>query len=523
MSRKLWGIGLAFGVAILALVSVRAEEEQTGTPPSIVAGQEEQYGTARLASADGAIPAVPYRVNVSDWFESDAEMTYKYVVDFWGQSIHLNSETGELVYEPTVNNLWKEIRCYIYAVNQFGCSEEVKLTMQTEKLPDFCSVGLVELFPSDSDKTMIVGNIQQLSCQYGETIELPEYKDTKYYRFMGWWSTAENPKDEKLYTSDTPITHNVGLRPRWEQIEYQIRFWNYDKSIYQEMTKLPDEKIELPPEPERKGYRFLGWFTKPGGQGKPLADDTVVTEDTDYYAYWKKDSIGCGGGAGGLGGWGTNQPDSTEQPEKQPKKRKSSGGKRDYVSWGVKLQEQEQNNTDTDKLEVPTEDPPISAKKESIMNGYSDGTFRPEQALSGEDAEKVLKRIAAEESLLTDSEIPFENISANLTVTRGVFCVALAKALNILPDESETAAFGDLHNNTNKEYICALADMGIIRGYEDDTFRPEQFITRAETAAMINRALKRTDSQSAIASKFSDVFSTDWYYADVMNVCAYMD
>ena len=520
MRRKLWGLCLAFVVAILTLVSVRAEEEteQAGVPPTIAAGQEEQHGTARLASADGAIPAVPYRVNVSDWFESDTEMTYKCVVDFWGQSIHLDSETGELVYEPTVNNLWKEIKCDVYAVNQFGSSEEVKLTIQTEKLPDFCSVGLVELFPSDSDKTMIVGNIQQLSCRYGETIELPEYKDTKYYRFMGWWSTAENPKDEKLYTSNTPITHNVGLRPRWELIEYQIRFLNYDENVYQEDTKIPDEKIELPPEPERKGYRFMGWYTKPGGRGEPLTEETIATQDTDYYAYWKKESIGGGGGAGG---WGTNKPDSTEQPEEQPKKKRPSGGKSNYVSWGAKAAER--SNTDTDKLEVPTEEPPISAKKELIMNGYSDGTFRPEQALSGADAEKVLNQIAAEEVPLTDREIPFENISANLTVTRGVFCVALAKALNILPDESETVAFRDLHNETNKEYIYALVDMGIIRGYEDETFRPEQLVTRAETAAMINRALKRTDLQLAEASKFSDVFPTDWYYADVMNVCAYME
>ena len=39
-------------------------------------------------------------------------------------------------------------------------------------------------------------------------------------------------------------------------------------------------------------------------------------------------------------------------------------------------------------------------------------------------------------------------------------------------------------------YLDILADMGVLNGYGDDTFRPKNFITREEAAAMIDKYLK---------------------------------
>ena len=39
-------------------------------------------------------------------------------------------------------------------------------------------------------------------------------------------------------------------------------------------------------------------------------------------------------------------------------------------------------------------------------------------------------------------------------------------------------------------YIDVLADMEVLSGYGDDTFRPKNFITREEAAAMIDKYLK---------------------------------
>ncbi len=41
------------------------------------------------------------------------------------------------------------------------------------------------------------------------------------------------------------------------------------------------------PVPERDGYMFRGWYTKPVG-GIKVTESTLITESVTYYAHWKK-------------------------------------------------------------------------------------------------------------------------------------------------------------------------------------------------------------------------------------------
>ena len=60
------------------------------------------------------------------------------------------------------------------------------------------------------------------------------------------------------------------------------------------------------------------------------------------------------------------------------------------------------------------------------------------------------------------------------------------------PDGDKTpASFADVTSHWAKDEISIAANHGWIKGYEDGSFKPDQKITRAETMTLVNRVLKR--------------------------------
>ena len=57
--------------------------------------------------------------------------------------------------------------------------------------------------------------------------------------------------------------------------------------------------------------------------------------------------------------------------------------------------------------------------------------------------------------------------------------------------------------------VSVLSDLGVVSGYNDGTYKPENVVTRAEMAALIVKALGLTPSASA-TTNFSDVPATHW-------------
>lgn len=72
--------------------------------------------------------------------------------------------------------------------------------------------------------------------------------------------------------------------------------------------------------------------------------------------------------------------------------------------------------------------------------------------------------------------------------------------------------FSDISGHWSEVYVKKCVEAGIINGYTDNTFRPDAKITRAETASLITKlfALKSADTDS-----FADVKSSDWFRACV--------
>lgn len=74
-------------------------------------------------------------------------------------------------------------------------------------------------------------------------------------------------------------------------------------------------------------------------------------------------------------------------------------------------------------------------------------------------------------------------------ITRAEFAEYIAKALGLGTDIKEAQVYPDVKLDTRGGYIGAASKAGIITGYPDGKFRPDQYITREEMALMMVRAL----------------------------------
>lgn len=72
-------------------------------------------------------------------------------------------------------------------------------------------------------------------------------------------------------------------------------------------------------------------------------------------------------------------------------------------------------------------------------------------------------------------------------INRGEMAASLALSLGFEPVEDYV--FDDLEKEPNRGYVYALYERGILNGYEDGTFRPQKFMSRAEFAHMFARVI----------------------------------
>ena len=121
--------------------------------------------------------------------------------------------------------------------------------------------------------------------------------------------------------------------------------------------------------------------------------------------------------------------------------------------------------------------------KLKIITGYPDGTFQPDAPVTRAEFAAIAAR--------------FDEKSARTT-----------------------ASFRDIYGHWAERYISCSAELGWIRGYTDNTFRPDQSITRAEAMALINRVLNRNPESKDDLLRSMNIFNDNldtakWYYLDV--------
>lgn len=120
-----------------------------------------------------------------------------------------------------------------------------------------------------------------------------------------------------------------------------------------------------------------------------------------------------------------------------------------------------------------------------ILDGYEDGSFRPNASITRAEFTKIAVSF-------------FKHVGG-----------ASANPFNDVPDSAWYA-----------EFIKAAAELGLIDGYEDGTFRPNAPITRAESCTIVNRTLGRAPDKDNLLPEHEMLTWPDnsrdaWYYAQI--------
>lgn len=90
----------------------------------------------------------------------------------------------------------------------------------------------------------------------------------------------------------------------------------------------------------------------------------------------------------------------------------------------------------------------------------------------------------------------------------GIVAGAVAPMVAPAPAFAQTSFYDVASNYWAKDFIQELSNRGIIKGFPDGSFRPNDPVTRAQFSAMLRGAFKQNKIRNAIG--FSDVSSTYW-------------
>lgn len=114
----------------------------------------------------------------------------------------------------------------------------------------------------------------------------------------------------------------------------------------------------------------------------------------------------------------------------------------------------------------------------NIIEGYPDGNFKPKNSITRAELATIASK--------------FDNLTY-----------------------AETNSFSDIDGHWAIKYINSAVIKGWVKGYPDGTFRPDEYITRAEFVTLVNNVLGRRIHKENILEGikvFPDLIDSMWYY-----------
>ena len=328
------------------------------------------------------------------------------------------------------------------------------------------------------------------------------------------------------------------------------------------------------------GCTFTGWNTEPDGSGAPYkaGDQITMTDNVVLYAQWTRNSSGDGGDTGytlrltkldagngtplsgakfelwrvgarsdtRLGVYETNRYGWTQAEVSQsgdyywvetvpPEGYRLNGGKHPT------------NTSKNSRITVYNAEAAVPAlftdNHYAYIVGGPDGTVRPNDSMTRAGVAtiffRLLKDSVRDANLLTSNtytDVPgghWANTAISTMtgldivrgydaaafgpgdpITRAQFAAICARFDTGKSNGSRT--FSDIKGHWAKAYIERAAELGWISGFQDGTFRPDAYITRAQAVTMINRMLNRVPEDPSDLlpgmNVWPDCRPGDWFY-----------
>lgn len=94
-----------------------------------------------------------------------------------------------------------------------------------------------------------------------------------------------------------------------------------------------------------------------------------------------------------------------------------------------------------------------------------------------------------------------------------IIWIGFLVALMMVKTSYAAPHYTDIEGHKDSKYILDYAEKGLVDGYPDGTFRPDNKITRAEAVALLSKF--GLYSLSLENKSFSDVQAADWYFKSV--------
>jgi len=399
--------------------------------------------------------------------------------------------------------------------------------------------------------------------------KMPEDPSRDGYIFTRWSEVRDCDGEESSFTKDVPIERDITVYAQWEpKPTFTVTFMmndGTDSEYWRVSGFFARETVgeKMPEDPSRDGYIFTRWseVRDYDGEESSFTKDVPIERDITVYAQWTPKPTftvtfmmndGTDAEYWRVSGFFAKESVGEKMPEDPSRdgyiftrwsevrdcdEEESSFTKdvpieRDitvYAQWTPISGGGSSGGgssgggtvTYTPDIEVPLVGLPFINDHIAYIIGYPEGYVRPGRNITRAEVATVFFRLLTDDvraehwtrsnsypdvhsadwynnavSVMSNMGIvngyPDETFRPNDAITRGelaAISARFARARDMLP--VNIANFSDAAGHWAESDILYAASVGWVRGYPDGTFSPNQSITRAEFMTLVNRMLER--------------------------------